>query len=120
LLAQARPTKRDPFREPEVIWGTVGLMVTLLVGAYVIWVVDRWRKKSTVTTDAKEELTDFRAMYERGEITQEEYSRLRLKVSDRVKSPAQAASDAGTQGNDPGPPPAPPPLAGDVNEPDGR
>ena len=33
------------------------------------------------------ELTDFRAMFERGEITETEYERLRLKVANRVKKP---------------------------------
>ena len=63
--------------------GHVGLLVALLVGAVVIWLVDRWRKKATVDApDSAEELTDFRGMYERGEITEEEYVKLRDRVAD--------------------------------------
>ena len=95
LLAQVRPAKRDPFREPEVIWGTIGLIVALLVGAFLVWAVERWRKRAQVTPDAKEELTDYRSMYERGEITEGEYIRLRDRVSHRVKE-APAATQGGT------------------------
>jgi hypothetical protein len=119
LLAQAAPKKGDPFREPEVIWGTIGLMVALLVGAFFVWLVDRWRKKAVVRPDAREELTDFRAMYENGEITEEEYVRLRERVSERVKYTPPAAGDtrpAATGTTDsapPLPPPSPPAAGGD-------
>jgi len=99
LFAQAGRADKDPFRQPEVIWGTAGLAVALLAGALVIWTVDRWRKKATRTANSAEELTDFRAMYERGEITEEEYGKLRIRVSGRVKQPPAAG---------PGPPPAAP------------
>jgi hypothetical protein len=114
LLGQAVPGRRDPFQRPEVIWGTVGLMAVLLVGAFCVWVVDRWRKKTLARPDAKEELTDFRAMYERGEITEAEYFRLRDRVAERVKqSPTPTTQQTGTTPNPAGPggtpPPAPPP-----------
>jgi hypothetical protein len=106
LFAQAGRADKDPFRQPEVIWGTAGLAVALLVGALVIWLVDRWRKKATQTGHTAEELTDFRAMYERGEITEEEYAKLRVRVSGRVKQPPA-----------PAPGPAPPPAAGEGTPP---
>ena len=92
LLAQAGRADKDPFRQPEVIWGTAGLAVALLAGAVVIWSVDRWRKRSVRTTDATQELTDFRGMYERGEITEVEYEKLRDRVSGRVKRASIAPS----------------------------
>jgi hypothetical protein len=116
LFAQAAARKRDPFREPEVIWGTIGLIVALLVGAFCVWLVDRWRKKSIVRRDASEELTDFREMHESGEITDDEYARLRGRVADRVKQapPAQASGPAadtrpGPAGTTEPAPPLPPP-----------
>ncbi|MBA4188466.1 MAG: hypothetical protein C0467_10715 [Planctomycetaceae bacterium] len=96
LFAQAKP---DPFREPEVIWGTAGIAVALLVGAFAIWLVDRWRKKATAQREAAEELSDFREMYQQGQITEDEYAKLRNKVAMRVrekipKSPDGVASAA--------------------------
>jgi hypothetical protein len=106
LLAQADRADKDPFRQPEVIWGTAGLAVALLVGALVIWTVDRWRKRSIRNPDAVEELTDFRSMYERGEITEAEYQKLRDRVSGRVK-----------QGQEVSPALKPPPAAAGPPEP---
>ena len=90
LLAQARPA---PFREPEVIWGTAGIAVALLAGALVIWIVDKWRKKAAAPQDATDELTGFRGMLQRGEITEEEYARLRNKVATRLREAAAKPGD---------------------------
>lgn len=97
LFAQAGRPAGSPLERPEIIWGSAGLAGALLVGAVVVYFVDRWRKRAA-TEDARqagEELTSFRAMYERGEITEAEYNRLRLKVADRVKK-APAAPAGGT------------------------
>ena len=89
LIVLAQEKGRDPFREPEVIWGTAGLAVALLVGALLVYLADRWRKRQAASVaDAAGELTDFRAMFERGEITEQEYARLRDRVARRVKVPA--------------------------------
>lgn len=102
LLAQVG--RDDPLRRPEVIWGTIGLAVALLVGALVIWLVDRWRKQNVDSGSATAaELTDFRQMFERGEITEDEYVRLRSRVAQRVKA---APPPTGTvTPSDPTPPP---------------
>jgi hypothetical protein len=126
LLAQAEPAapkRSDPFLQRGEDWLLVGLMAgALIFGALVVWFVDRWRKR--ITSDdraAGEELTSFRAMYERGEITEEEYNRLRTKVATRVKPKpaaaggqapateptAPAATDPTTAGGNPAMPPVP-------------
>jgi len=113
LLAQAKRADKDPFRQPEVIWGTAGLAVALLVGALVIWLVDRWRKKSNTAADTIAELTDFRGMYERGEITEEEYNKLRTRVSGRMKQAPVAPTAAPPippAGEEPPPQNQPPPA----------
>ena len=108
LLAQAAPPRGSPFERPEVLWGTAGLAAALFLGALVVYVVDRWRKRDGLRDRAAGgELTTFRAMYERGEITDEEYARLRQKVADRVKPPPAAAEAPPPAAGTP-PPPAPP------------
>jgi hypothetical protein len=102
LLAQGPKPAGSPFDRPDLIIGTAGLAGALLVGAFVIFLVDRWRKRAALAdvADAGTELTGFRAMYERGEITEEEYNRLRLKVSERVKPAPETPSPlAGTKPN---------------------
>jgi len=110
LLAQAEGAEKDPFRRPEVIWGTIGLAVALLAGAVVVWAVDRWRKRATQqTSDSGTELTDYRAMYDRGEITEAEYVKLRNKIATRMKTPPPGAGvPAPPAPPDPGGPPDPP------------
>ena len=94
LFAQTKPSG-SPFERPEIIWGSVGLAGALLVGAVVIYLVDKWRKRSALAErEAGLELTDFRAMFESGEITEAEYNRLRQKVADRVKKPATLPATA--------------------------
>ena len=108
LLAQAEQRDRDPFRDPNIIWGTVLLAVALFAGAFLVWIVDRWRKRSVIQSpDSTNELTHFREMYEQGEITEEEYVKLRSRVADRVK-PSAAGPAAPPN---PGAPPNPAPPA---------
>jgi hypothetical protein len=117
----------DPLRDPEVIWATAGLAVALLAGALLVYTADRWRKKTaTQVNNTSQELTEFRRMYESGQITQEEYAKLRDRVAQRVKTPpapvaanaTQQTPSAGhpaTPGSLPGPDqPTPPP---DSNKP---
>jgi hypothetical protein len=97
LFAQAEaepppPRRSEPFLQKGEDWVLVGLLsAALLVGAVVLYFVDRWRKRAMLEDKKSgEELTSFRAMYERGEITEEEYARLRQRVAERVKKPPAA------------------------------
>ena len=98
LLADAGApvVREDPLRSPEVIWGVAALVVSLLIGAVVIYAVDQWRKRAErgpTAADATGALTTYRAMYESGEITEEEYTKLRDKVAAKVKTPAAPKGD---------------------------
>jgi hypothetical protein len=115
LFAQGNRPSGSPFDRPEIIWGSAGLAAALLAGAVVVYLVDRWRKREALRDrETGTELTGFRAMYERGEITEQEYARLRQKVAERVKSVPAAAGPAPTGATPPDPPtgPATPPTAG--------
>jgi hypothetical protein len=110
--------RTEPFLQKAEDWVVVlSLAGALLLGAVAVWVVDRWRKKAALDEQrAGEELTSFRALYERGEITEAEYARLRAKVAERVKAKvappaAPAAEPPAAPGLPPsanGSPPAPP------------
>ena len=110
LFAQGgRPS---PFERPEIIWGMLGIAAALLAGALVVYLVDRWRKRDAMRDrESATELSDFRQMYERGEITEEEYTRLRQKVAERVKKPAPAGPTSTTPSVST---PTPNPAAGPV------
>src|SRR5262245_66092558 len=60
----------------------------LLVGAVVIAVVSRWRRTNarTPTSEASDQLAQFRSLYERGEISQEEFDRLRALLGGQLRA----------------------------------
>ena len=94
LLADGGRPSGSPFSQPDLLIGMVMLVGALLVGAAAVYAMDKWRKRSLVPDDneAGADLTGFRAMYERGELSEEEYARLRQKVEARAKAPPAKAS----------------------------
>lgn len=114
LLAQA-PGKPPgtPWDRPELLYATLGIAAALLAGGVVLYLVDRWRKRdSSPTADGAAELTGFRGMLERGEITEEEYARLRQKAAAKLKGPAPAAETRSPAALDTAASPPAPPLPG--------
>jgi hypothetical protein len=72
--------------DSEVLWAVVPLIGVLVLGAAVIYVVDRWRKKSErKQSSSEDELTHYRVLYERGEISQEEFDRLKSLLRGRLR-----------------------------------
>jgi hypothetical protein len=92
LLAQQQPAG-NPFDRPEIIWATAGIVAALLAGAVVVKLVDHWRKKGLAPAgQSADELTEYRELFESGEITEDEYKRLRQQLADRVKHPPAVAA----------------------------
>ena len=111
LLAEGGRPAGNPWDRPELLYGTLGLAGAFLAGGFVLYLVDRWRKRGTGPAGGDlAELTGFRGMLERGEITEEEYDRLRRKVAAKVKPAAAPTSPVAGDGTQP--PPAAPPLPG--------
>jgi hypothetical protein len=128
-IAAAVPWAATPnlFQSVEFLV-TVGLLVLILLGgAVVLYFTDVWRKKQLAPDrESAEALTTFRAMYERGEITEAEYEAVRTRVATQLRqevgvgrppappSGAERAADsgsgggAGPAGRPPEPPPEPP------------
>lgn len=93
--------KANPFLNPEFLV-TVGLLVgALLLGAIVFAFVDRWRKRDAVATggrESTESLTSFRAMFDNGELTREEYEKIRDRVAAKMKKEVGVAPTASVAG----------------------
>lgn len=64
---------------------TGALVVALLVGAAVIGFVRRWRELGDRGQNANQQLTHFRTLYERGELSEQEFNRLRELLIGQVR-----------------------------------
>jgi hypothetical protein len=70
--------KPSPFTTPEFLWATAGLVGFLLLAAFALVWAKRWRARllegdGQLPTDR---LASYRAMYEKGEISREEYEKI--------------------------------------------
>jgi len=82
------------------------LAAALVVGAVVIVLVGRWRKgEARLTPTASDELAQYRALYERGAISEEEYRKLRSILGGELRKGLDLAPR-------PLAPSPPPPAAG--------
>ncbi|CAN5340450.1 hypothetical protein BH11PLA2_BH11PLA2_37310 [soil metagenome] len=92
-IASAAPIQRTPppKNPAEIVQSTdyylmVGFLIgVIFLGAIVIWAVDRWRKGLEREENPSLTLTDYREMYESGEITEKEYDRIRAKMAAKIK-----------------------------------
>lgn len=110
LFAEVEVKRAEPFLQKTEDWVSVGLLVAaLLAGAVVIWIVERWRKSASAAAKQADygQLSDYREMFDRGEITAEEYEKLRLRVSERVKPPPALPGQAAPLPNPAAPPETP-------------
>ena len=95
----------------EFLWATGALIGLLLFGAIAFSIIERWRKRQLSDSPVSEimQLTSYRAMFERGELTKEEYDRIKAKEAERMKNKLVAKPAAlGNSGPAPPPQPAPP------------
>ena len=97
--------------ERLILWVSV-LLGVLVVGAMILARVDRWRKRQMEDVDdTPEHIGSFREMYERGELTKEQYDRVLRRMAERAGGkpkpvPTTARADAESPRNQE-PPPSP-------------
>jgi hypothetical protein len=97
--------------DPRLVWATLGLIGVLLVGALIIWWVDRWRKRSQEALDSSgDQLAHFRELYEQGNLSAEEFERIRGLLGKRLRQELDVPA-SGTPEKDSQQPEGPPPAA---------
>lgn len=111
LLAQVNPRGGPvPTVDARVlVWQYLLLLAAALVGVLLLYVVARWRKRAgQERQSASDQLSDFRTLYEHGELSREEYDRVRSLLGERLRHEIEARpAPAAPQGR-PAPPSAPP------------
>jgi hypothetical protein len=87
-----------------ILWTSLVLVGALIIGAILIAVVERWRKRpGAEQMTPGEQLTHFRALYDRGELSREEFERIRNLLGEQLRKDLQVPGA-------PQPQPAPPPA----------
>jgi hypothetical protein len=88
------------------------LIGVLLLGALVLYFIDRWRKRAALPgTPAGDELTQYRLLYERGQMSREEFERVKALLSGRMRKELNVPAPAGPEQAIQAAPSAPPPQA---------
>jgi hypothetical protein len=79
----------DPVLGGRLLWAALPLVGALLAGALVLYLIDRWRKREAAEEDAlcapNEQLSRFRSLYERGEMSREEYERVKALLTAQLR-----------------------------------
>jgi putative oligomerization/nucleic acid binding protein len=85
-LLAAAPAGKFSFLDPSVLIPTLALAGALLVMAVIIAQVQRWRKRQdSETFTTHDQMASFRVLYERGELSQEEYDRIRQRLLVQIR-----------------------------------
>ncbi len=82
-------------RVGQIVEAALWLCGAFLVGAVIIWFIQRRQRRAEIKTDTPtDQLTMFREMYERGELSQAEYDRLYAKLAQEIRgTPAAVPPD---------------------------
>jgi hypothetical protein len=131
LVIAQRP-QGSPWLDPRVLWATLSLVVILLLGAAVLALVDRWRKRPAPDRlSPGDQLSHFRTLYEQGQLSREEFERIRGRLSRELRaeldlpavppapSPSPLPPRVRREGAGPPEPPPPPPTTGPPAPPGG-
>lgn len=82
------------FMDSRLLLTSALLVGALLLGAMVIAVVRRWQQMSgRGGMTANEQLAQFRALYERGELSEAEFRRLRDLLSGQIRHESGLTGD---------------------------
>lgn len=108
VLVAAADSLADP-KFIRILAATGLLAGALLAGAIVVAFVDRWRKRrANETLATHDQLASFRLLYERGELSKEEFERIKAQLLARLKATENATAAKVDVANeaDVSPPPA--------------
>ncbi|HEV3119570.1 MAG TPA: SHOCT domain-containing protein [Gemmataceae bacterium] len=87
VLAQAKAP--PPGLQPPSVWATLvvaaAFVAVLALGVIVISLLGRWRKQAPPTDfDPNEQLAQFQELYEKGELSQEEFDKIRERLRRQI------------------------------------
>jgi hypothetical protein len=103
-MAEAGAPVRTPVWDSRLFWLTLVLAAVILIGALLIAWLDRWRKHSgSERLSANDQLANFRALYEKGQLSEEEFEKIRELLSQQLRREldVRAGPPASAAGHEP-------------------
>jgi membrane protein YqaA with SNARE-associated domain len=78
----------------DFLLGSLLLALALMLGGAVIWMMDRWRKRqdAEIERNAMNSFAHYRELYEEGELSEEEYERIRAGLHGGTRKPPEPTS----------------------------
>jgi hypothetical protein len=115
-IAKAGPVQ-PPLWDPRLLWLTLALLAIILISALLLAWIDRWRRRSgSERLSANEQLANFRELYDKGQLSKEEFERIRALLSKELRreldvpaappAPAAGQKPEAPKPAEPGHPPA--------------
>jgi hypothetical protein len=84
-IANAGPPRSLPWHL-GFLWLTLALAAVILLGALVIALLDRWRRRAvSERLSANDQLANFRKLYDKGQLSQEEFERIRALLAKELR-----------------------------------
>ncbi len=101
--APVRGSPRSGF-DGSILLPGLYLVLAMLIGAVIIAWVGRWRRspRSGETASPSDQLARFRSLYDKGQMTREEFERIKARLAAQIRSEADLPPQPA-----PGPAPAP-------------
>ena len=113
-VAEASPAP-PRFWDPRLFAATLVLVGVILLGALVIYWLDRWRKRNQApSVTANDQLAGFRELYEQGDISQREFERIKARLAPLVREELNVPHTAGGGNSAPADPGANPPAVNNL------
>jgi len=97
------------FMDTRLLVTSALLAGALLLGAVIIGFVRRWQQINSRGITANEQLAQYRALYDRGELSEEEFRRLRDLLTVQIRKDSGLPTDRPPPSKGVTPPPAEPP-----------
>jgi len=90
----------------RLVLAAFGIVAVILVGAAIIELVKRWRLRPFQSKmSASEQLAQFRESFEKGQISPEEFERIRALLNERIRQEMEVFAAAQATSPEPKPPP---------------
>src|SRR5262245_51418771 len=85
ILGQAPAPAPRPMWDDRLTWTFLAMAGVIGLAWIVLALVGRWRRRLSEEDTTGDQMASFRELYERGELSQEEYDRIKDRLGRRLR-----------------------------------